>query len=46
MEQVGKTKKVEEDTFEDIMIEAFQKGTKPVLPEGMDWNPWGNGTTG
>jgi hypothetical protein len=46
MEEVGKTKKVEEDIFEDLMIEAYQKGTKPVLPEGMDWNPWGNSTTG
>jgi nucleoside-diphosphate-sugar epimerase len=46
MEEVGKSKKVEEDTFQDLMIEAYQKGTKPVLPEGMDWNPWGNSTTG
>lgn len=46
MEQAGKTQKAEEDTFEDLMIEAYRKGTKPNLPEGMDWNPWGNGTTG
>ena len=46
MEKAGKLKKVEEDPFEDLMIEAFKKGTKPSLPEGMDWNPWGNGTTG
>ena len=46
MEKAGKLKKVEEDRFEDLMIEAFKKGTKPELPEGMDWNPWGNGTTG
>jgi nucleoside-diphosphate-sugar epimerase len=45
MGQTGKTRKVEEDRFEDLMIEAFLKGTKPVLPEGMDFNPWGNGTT-
>lgn len=45
MEQTGKTRKVEEDHFEDLMIEAYQKGTKPVLPEGMDFNPWGNSTT-
>lgn len=46
MEQTGKTKKVEEDRFEDLMIEAYQAGKKPDLAEGMDWNPWGNGTTG
>lgn len=46
MEKAGKLKKVDEDRFEDLMVEAYQKGTKPTLPEGMDWNPWGNGTTG
>ncbi|HUO58492.1 MAG TPA: NAD-dependent epimerase/dehydratase family protein [bacterium] len=46
MEKAGKLKEVGEDRFEDLMIEAFQKGGKPVLPEGMDWNPWGNQTTG
>ncbi len=46
MEKAGKLKKVEEEPFEDLMIEAFKKGTKPVLPEGMDWNPWGNQVTG
>jgi nucleoside-diphosphate-sugar epimerase len=46
MEQSGKTKKVEEERYEDLMIEAFQTGKKPELPEGMDFNPWGNGTTG
>jgi nucleoside-diphosphate-sugar epimerase len=46
MEKAGKLKKVEEESFEDLMIEAYQKGQKPVLPEGMDWNPWGNQTTG
>ena len=38
-------KKVEEDRFEDLMIEAFQGEKKPNLPEGMDFNPWGNQTT-
>ncbi len=46
MEQTGKTKKVEEERYEDLMIEAFQSGKKPDLSEGMDFNPWGNGTTG
>ena len=46
MERAGKLKKVKDEPFEDLMIEAYQKGRKPVLPEGMDWNPWGNGTTG
>lgn len=45
MDPKGLTKKVSEEPFEDLMIEAFKKGTKPVLPEGMDFNPWGNGTT-
>ena len=46
MEKAGKLKKVEEDRFENLMVEAYHKGVKPDLPEGMDWNPWGNGTTG
>ena len=45
MEKSGKTKKVEEEPFEDLVIGAYQKGVKPELPEGMDYNPWGNGTT-
>jgi len=46
MEETGKTKKIEEDRYEDLMIDAFRSGKKPVLPEGMDFNPWGNSTTG
>ena len=46
MEKSGKLKKVSEEPFEDLMIEAYRKGVKPVLAEGMDFNPWGNGTTG
>ena len=46
MEKTGKLKKTKDEPFEDRMIEAFQNGKKPVLAEGMDWNPWGNGTTG
>ncbi len=46
MERSGKLKKVEDEPFEDLMIEAYQKNQKPVLSEGMDWNPWGNQTTG
>ncbi|MGH7738666.1 MAG: NAD-dependent epimerase/dehydratase family protein [bacterium] len=45
MEKTGKLKKTSEDPFEDLMIEAYRKKQKPVLPEGMDFNPWGNGTT-
>src|SRR6185369_4654103 len=45
MEKSGKMKKVEEARFEDLMIEAFQGEKKPNLPEGMDFNPWGNQTT-
>jgi nucleoside-diphosphate-sugar epimerase len=46
MEKSGKLKKVGEEPFEELMIEAYQKGQKPVLPEGKDWNPWGNQVTG
>ena len=45
MEKAGRSKKVEKEPFEDLMIEAYQKNKKPLLPEGMDFNPWGNGTT-
>jgi nucleoside-diphosphate-sugar epimerase len=46
MEKTGKLKTVESERFQDLMVESYQKGLKPNLPEGMDWNPWGNGTTG
>jgi nucleoside-diphosphate-sugar epimerase len=46
MEKADKLRRVEEEPFEDRMIEAFRKGKEPVLEEGMDFNPWGNGTTG
>jgi len=46
MEKEGKLKRSEEEPFEDLMIAAYRQGTKPVLPEGMDFNPWGNQTTG
>jgi nucleoside-diphosphate-sugar epimerase len=46
MENFGKMKKIEDEPFESLVIEAYQKGVKPKLPEGMDNNPWGNGTTG
>jgi nucleoside-diphosphate-sugar epimerase len=45
MEKTGRMKKTAEEPFEDLMIEAYQKKQKPALPEGMDFNPWGNGTT-
>jgi hypothetical protein len=46
MEKSSKLKKTEEEHFEDLMIKAYQEGQNPVLPEGMDWNPWGNQVTG
>jgi len=46
MEKAGKMRKVEEEPFTDLMIAAHKAGKDPVLPEGMDFNPWGNGTTG
>jgi nucleoside-diphosphate-sugar epimerase len=45
MDETGRTKRTQDEPFEDLMIEAYKKGAKPVLPEGMDFNPWGNGTT-
>jgi nucleoside-diphosphate-sugar epimerase len=45
MDATGRTRKAEDEPFEDLMIEAHRTGTKPVLPEGLDFNPWGNGTT-
>jgi nucleoside-diphosphate-sugar epimerase len=46
VEKKGKIKQVVDEPFEDLMIEAYQKGSKPNLPDGMDYNPWGNSTTG
>lgn len=46
MEKARKLKTAEEEPFEDFMIKAYQEGQKPLLPEGMDWNPWGNQITG
>jgi nucleoside-diphosphate-sugar epimerase len=46
MEKTGKLRKAEEEPFTDLMIAAYRSGKTPVLPEGMDFNPWGNGTTG
>lgn len=46
MERSGKLKKVGDEPFESLMIEAYQKGREPELAEGMDFNPWGNQTTG
>jgi nucleoside-diphosphate-sugar epimerase len=46
MEKAGKLRKAEEEPFTDLMIAAYRSGKAPILPEGMDFNPWGNGTTG
>ena len=46
MEETGKLKKVEEEPFEDVMIEAFRKGVPDLQGKALDFNPWGNGTTG
>jgi nucleoside-diphosphate-sugar epimerase len=46
MEKEGKLKKTEEEPFEDLVIEAFQKGTKTFSQPLNDSNPWGNSATG
>ena len=45
MDKSGKTKKVEDEPFEDLLLAAYKQGTTPKLPEGMDANPWGNQPT-
>jgi len=45
MEKSGKTKRVENEPFEDLLLAACRSGTKPKLPEGMDASPWGNQPT-
>ncbi len=45
MDRTGRTRMVEDEPFEDLMISAWRSKTRPVLPEGMDFNPWGNSTS-
>jgi len=44
MGATGRARKVADEPFTDLMVEAFREGVKPSLPEGMDFNPWGNNT--
>ncbi len=45
MEKKGKVQKAGEDPFQDLVIEAFRKGTKEFRQPLNDFNPWGNETT-
>jgi nucleoside-diphosphate-sugar epimerase len=45
MDGKGLARRVGDEPFEDILIEAWRRKAKPVLPEGMDFNPWGNSAT-
>jgi nucleoside-diphosphate-sugar epimerase len=45
MEESGKVQPIEQDQFEDVMIDCHAKGRIPS-PEGwLDFNPWHNQTT-
>jgi nucleoside-diphosphate-sugar epimerase len=43
MESSGRVARVEEDPFQDVLIEAFEKRTQPAPDRLRDFNPWGNG---
>jgi nucleoside-diphosphate-sugar epimerase len=44
MESRGKIARAEEDRFQDILIDAFQKQRRPAAEGLRDFNPWGNDT--
>jgi nucleoside-diphosphate-sugar epimerase len=46
MEAAGVYKRVEDEPFQDALIEAFERGTIPAPDSFTDFNPWGNGTEG
>ncbi len=45
MDATGRTKTVEQEPFEDLLIAAYEKGAAAELPDGVDANPWGNQPT-
>jgi hypothetical protein len=45
MDAAGRTKKVEDESFECLLTAAYTKGIDVKLPEGMDANPWRNQPT-
>jgi nucleoside-diphosphate-sugar epimerase len=42
MEHAGRVARVEEDRFQDVLIEAFEKRQHPAPDRLRDFNPWGN----
>jgi nucleoside-diphosphate-sugar epimerase len=46
MVEAGKLKRIEEEPFEDVMVAAWKKGVPDLEGKALDFNPWGNGTTG
>jgi nucleoside-diphosphate-sugar epimerase len=42
MESTGRVPPVEEDPFQDVLIEAFEKHARPAPERLRDFNPWGN----
>ena len=45
MKKSGKAKTVKEEPFEDLVVEAFQRGSQSFRKPLNDFNPWGNQTT-
>jgi len=46
MEEKGKIVKAEVEPFTDVMMDAYRRGTPDLDGKALDFNPWGNGTTG
>jgi nucleoside-diphosphate-sugar epimerase len=42
MESRGPIARVEDDPFQDLLIEAFRSGSRPAPERLRDFNPWGN----
>jgi len=46
MESVGKVRRADEETFTDVLLDAYRRGEPDLRGQALDFNPWGNGTTG
>ena len=44
MEGSGRVARAEDDPFQDLVIEAFERGQRPAPDLLRDFNPWGNAT--
>jgi nucleoside-diphosphate-sugar epimerase len=44
MEANGPWPRVADEPYQDVLIEAFERGDKPDPARFRDFNPWGNGT--